>query len=313
MPRAEGTRRGTDADRPVRWAVTDTPRAMPVTPRPASEPQNGSTYSTLARTRGVSIVDVRCHWHAGARMRERFQSFGLSLVRRGLFVRHVRHGEQVGDSTTVFFEQPGREQLVSHPSTIPGSTTVIVMSAEAMARYTGDLTMPDRPIPINPDVHVEHATLLADLRSGIDEAEIDARLTWLIGGLVETGSPGRLTSSRPATERSHQRIVDHVREVIAADPAVLDLRSLAAELGHTPFHVSRVFRRVTGVTLIEHRNNIRVALAIDRLAEGQEPLARLAAELGFCDQSHLSRVLRRSVQQTPGRLRDRLIQAGGPA
>jgi AraC-like DNA-binding protein len=312
MPRIVGTRRGADADQRVRWAVTDTPRRAPFTSRLDSEPGGGSTYRTLARAGGVSIVDVRCRWHAGARMRERFQSFGLSLVRQGFFVRHVRQSDQVGDSTTALFEQPGREQLVSHPLPVSGSTTVIVMSAEAMARYAGDLTMPDRAIPISPDVHVDHAALLADLRAGIDEAELDARLTWLIGGLVETDSPGRLTSHRAATARSHQRIVDHVREAIAADPAVLDLRGLAAELGHTPFHVSRVFRRTTGTTLIQHRNNVRVAVAIDRLAEGHESLARLAAELGFCDQSHLSRVLRRSVQLPPGRLRDRLFRDGRP-
>lgn len=313
MPRIVGTRRGADADQPIRWAVTDTPQRAGVTTRPDGEPGSGSTYRTLAQVGDVSIVDVRCRWHAGARMRERFQSFGLSLVRQGFFVRHVRRGDEIGDSTTALFEQPGREQLVSHPLQVSGSTTVIVMAAEAMARYAGDLTMPDRPIPISPAVHVEHATLLGDLRTGIDGAELDARLTWLIGRLVETGSPGRLTSLRAATARSHQRIVDHVREAIASDPAVLDLRGLAAELGHTPFHVSRVFRRTTGTTLIQHRNNVRVAVAIDRLGEGHESLARLAAELGFCDQSHLSRVLRRSVQLPPGRLRDRLFRGGRPA
>jgi len=65
--------------------------------------------------------------------------------------------------------------------------------------------MPDRPIPVSPAIHLHHADLLAGLRSGIDEAELDARLTWLIGRLVETASPGRLTSHRAATARSHQR------------------------------------------------------------------------------------------------------------
>jgi AraC-like DNA-binding protein len=300
------------ADQRVRWSKPGPLGGAPVASRPDSESGHGSAYRTLARAGGVSIVDVQCRWHAGARYRERFQTYGLSLVRRGVFVRHTRSTDQVGDPTAALFEQPGHERWVSHPLAVPGSTTVIVLSAEAMARYTGDLSMPDRPIPVCPDVHLAHATLLADLRSGIDEAELDARLTWLIGRLVETDVPGRLTSQRAATARSHQRIVDHVREAIAADPAWLDLRGLAAELGHTPFHVSRVFRRATGTTLIQHRNNVRVAVAIDRIAEGHERLAELAAELGFFDQSHLARVLRRSVQLPPGRLRDRLFRGRRP-
>jgi AraC-like DNA-binding protein len=114
-----------------------------------------------------------------------------------------------------------------------------------------------------------------------------------------------LTARRPATARSNQRIVDDVRGSIAANPAALDLPGLAARLGHTPFHVSGVFRRLTGTTLIQHRNDIRVAAAIDQIADGQR-LADVAAELGFADQSHLARVLRRSVQLAPGRIRDRL-------
>ena len=297
------------ADERVRWSLTDLPRAAGTDPGQIAEPPFGSTYLTLARVAGVSIVDVTCRWHAGGRMHERFQTFGLTLVRRGLFVRHTRQTDQVCDSTVAYFEQPDLEQMVSHPLQVPGHTTVIVLSEEAMARYAGDLSMPDRSIPMTPEIHVDHAVLLSDVRAGIDEAELDARLTWLIGGLVETAVPGRLTTRRPATARSHQWIVDHVRGVIGANPAALDLPGLAAGLGHTPFHVSRVFRRVTGTTLIQHRNDVRVAAAIDEIAQGQR-LADVAAELGFADQSHLARVLRRSVKVAPGRLRDRLAADG---
>src|SRR5918992_913367 len=318
MPSAAGARWGSrdatsrSADQQVRWALTDSPRRTPETSRPDSNHGHGSTYRTLARTRGVSSVDFHCRCHAGARYRERCQTFGLSLVRSGVFVRHTRSADQVGDPTAALFEQPGHERWVSHPVAAPGSTTVIVLTAEAMARYTGDVCMPDRPIPVSPAIHLHHAELLAGLRSGIDEGELDARLTWLIGRLVEADSPGRLTSHRAVTARSHQRIVNHVREAVAAEPASLDLRRLAAELGHTPFHVSRVFRRVTGTTLTQHRNDVRVAVAVDRIAQGHERLAELAAELGFFDQSHLARVLRRSVQLSPGRLRNRLVRGGRP-
>jgi len=238
-------------------------------------------------------------------MHEQFQTFGLSLVRRGFFVRHTRHVDQLGDSTAAYFEQPGFEQVISHPVAVRGNTTVIVLSDEAMIRYAGDLFIPDRPIPISPDVHLDHAELLSEVRAGIDEAELDARVTWLIGRLVETTTPGRLTARRPATARSHQRIVNHLREAIAADPASLNLQRYAAELGHTPFHISRVFRLAMGTTLTQHRNEVRVAAAIDQIGQGQR-LADLAAQLGFADQSHLARVLQRAVQLSPGRLRRRL-------
>jgi AraC-like DNA-binding protein len=260
----------------------------------------------------VSIVDVSCRWAAGARMLERFQTFGLSLVRRGLFVRHRRQVDQIGDSTTAYFEQPGFEQSVSHPLSVPGTTTVVVLADEAMARYAGDVWMPDRPIPVSPDVHLDHAALLTDVRSGIDSAELDARLAWMIGRLVETSAPGRLTSRRTDTVKAHHRIVHYAREAIAANPGSFSLPRLAADLGHSPFHVSRIFRRATGTTLTQHRNQVRVAVAIDRISQGQH-LADVAAELGFFDQSHLARALRRTVRVPPGRIRHRLFKEGRPS
>jgi AraC-like DNA-binding protein len=47
-----------------------------------------------------------------------------------------------------------------------------------------------------------------------------------------------------------------------------------------------------------------------RTEEGGEPcLARLAADLGFADQAHLTRVVRRELDETPSALRDRLAAA----
>jgi AraC-like DNA-binding protein len=263
----------------------------------------GSTYLNLARAEGVSIVDVRCDWHAGGQIRETFQTFGLCLVRQGTYIRQSGREVLIADSTNAYFEQRGVEQLVIHPLAGSGTTTVIVLTDEAMVRYAGDVVMPDRLIPVGPEVHLLHARLLAGLRTGIDEPELDGRLTRLIGQLVETTSPGRLTAHRPAAARSHRRIVHRAREAIAADPSSLDLPGLAANLGHTPYHVSRVFHRATGTTLTAYRNAVRVAAAIDRIRQGDENMAELAADLGFVDQSHLARALRRSVGMSPMRLR----------
>jgi hypothetical protein len=101
------------------------------------------------------------------------------------------------------------------------------------------------------------------LRQGIDQFEAEDRLAGLLGGLFEATASGRLTPARAATVRAHDRIVDVVKEAIMSDLAGSDLRKLAALTGHSPFHVSRVFRRRAGVTLTQFRNRLRVAAAID--------------------------------------------------
>jgi AraC-like DNA-binding protein len=48
---------------------------------------------------------------------------------------------------------------------------------------------------------------------------------------------------------------------------------------------------------------LRVRAALERLAGGERSLARLAADLGFADQSHLCRVIRSETGHTPSALR----------
>jgi AraC-like DNA-binding protein len=51
---------------------------------------------------------------------------------------------------------------------------------------------------------------------------------------------------------------------------------------------------------------LRVRAAMERLAGGERDLARLAADLGFADQSHLCRVVRDETGRTPAVLRQAL-------
>jgi AraC-like DNA-binding protein len=52
-----------------------------------------------------------------------------------------------------------------------------------------------------------------------------------------------------------------------------------------------------------------VRRVLERLAAGEPSLARLAADLGFADHAHLTRVVREQLGHTPTQLRH-LLQAG---
>ncbi len=63
-----------------------------------------------------------------------------------------------------------------------------------------------------------------------------------------------------------------------------------------PWVVSRGFKSVFGVAPETFRARIRTHHALKRICDTQTPLARIAAELGFADQSHMTR----SVRQLAG-------------
>ncbi len=81
------------------------------------------------------------------------------------------------------------------------------------------------------------------------------------------------------------------------------LAELGEAVGRHPTHVARAFRREYGMTVAEYARSLRLEWARTRLLLDDVPLARLASEAGFADQSHFTRAFSRHTGLTPGRYR----------
>ena len=101
-------------------------------------------------------------------------------------------------------------------------------------------------------------------------------------------------------------IADGARELLAASPEQ-SLPALARILAVSPHHLSRIFRAATGHTISRHRMRLRARNALERIGGGEQDLARLAADVGFADQSHLCRVVGQETGLTPSSLRRMLV------
>jgi len=83
----------------------------------------------------------------------------------------------------------------------------------------------------------------------------------------------------------------------------LSLTTLATDGDVHPVYLARVFRRHYAQSVGSFMLQSRLRLAMWRLAMTAEPIARIALECGFADQSHLTRLLHRETGATPGRFR----------
>jgi len=95
--------------------------------------------------------------------------------------------------------------------------------------------------------------------------------------------------------------VDTMKQRLAADLAApLRVGELAAAVGLSPFHATRVFTRATGLPPHAWRTQIRLQRALGPLRAGAS-VADVAAAHGFTDQSHFTRHFRRTFGVPPGR------------
>ena len=93
-----------------------------------------------------------------------------------------------------------------------------------------------------------------------------------------------------------RRVIDFIRAHID-EP--IHLEQLAAAVALSPFHFHREFKRSTGVTPHQYIIQVRMEHAKGLLSGSDMPLAQVAAQVGFADQSHFCATFRRTTSMTP--------------
>ncbi len=72
----------------------------------------------------------------------------------------------------------------------------------------------------------------------------------------------------------------------------LELRALARDAGVHPSHLARAFHAFKGRPIGDYVTGLRVQEAARRIASGRDALSDIAADVGFADQSHMTRVFK---------------------
>lgn len=79
---------------------------------------------------------------------------------------------------------------------------------------------------------------------------------------------------------------------------------VASAVGVHPVHLTRVFRHHHGTTVGEEVRRLRIDWAAAELSSSERPLAEIAFDAGFADQSHFTRAFKARTGVTPGRYRE---------
>jgi AraC-like DNA-binding protein len=114
---------------------------------------------------------------------------------------------------------------------------------------------------------------------------------------------GRLplpTSTKGLSPERLRRVRDYVEAHLDDDLSLTVLPDIACL---SPYHFSRSFKESVGVGPQRYVIQRRLERAKRLLRQTHQPLAMIAQDAGFADQSHLNSIFRREVGVTPGRFR----------
>jgi AraC family transcriptional regulator len=148
----------------------------------------------------------------------------------------------------------------------------------------------------------QHRWLLSRLYRGFREMDCDSASCLEVEGvlLLLLSEVARAKNhdfrSPPWLRRVRDIVHDRYREA-------LSLKQIAAEVDVHPAWLASSFHKAYGQTVGEAIRQFRVEYASKQLSETDRPVAEVALEAGFADQSHFSNVFRRFTGMTPSQYR----------
>jgi len=112
----------------------------------------------------------------------------------------------------------------------------------------------------------------------------------------------RIAATGCLSGRRLRRAIDYVHAHLQEN---VRLEDIAAAAGLSAFHFSRAFKSTIGLTPHGYLMFVRVERAKALLSRCDRTMTEIAAEAGFSDQSHMSKVFRRLTGCTPTEFRNR--------
>ncbi len=104
--------------------------------------------------------------------------------------------------------------------------------------------------------------------------------------------------------RDIQTVVDEIdRHIACRDDEGLTLTALARRLGYSPFHTTRKFRQMAGMSLRDYLRLRKLAFALIEVRDSDRRMLDIALDYGFSSQEAFTRAFRRTYGMPPAAYR----------
>jgi len=243
------------------------------------------------RLRKMSYPDGWCsptHAHKNAR---------FVFVLKGSFSEKYGRFERFCSPLTFIFRPPHEEHSDDYHN-----NGVVCLSVDISSQWLDRLRQHHVGLVVSKQLRSANLDSLIvklneELMAGDNVSDRGLRM-FLIESAIE------LHRSRPPVLASDAKWITRAEDFIRENMlAGLSLNMIATEVGVHPVHLARTFRRKNHCTVGEYVRRLRIETACLSLTSSAIPLAQIAAEVGFSDQSHFSRTFKRVTGMTPAQYR----------
>ena len=268
---------------------------------------------SLLKTPTVTIRDVSCR---GSRQHQSTEEFATTTEMvfpyRGVYVRHLGNDQAVAEANQVLFFNSAEGYRVSHP--VPGGDASLSfaisepqlrqLAPRAFLRNSAKLAFRRQRLRIDARAQALVALVRHSLRQNIAETlEAESLALTLVQRTL-----GLRTTHAAGASVGRQLLVDRAKLVLTSDLARRwTLADIAAEVRCSPVYLTQVFQQVEGLPLYRYQLRLRLARALDLLAQ-YDDLTTLGLDLGFSSHSHFSSAFREAYGRSPSEFRQSALR-----
>jgi AraC family transcriptional regulator len=236
----------------------------------------------------------------------------VAFPRNGVWIRQAGSRKIVADPRVVTIYNRGQayERAPICPdgdrsdwfAVAPEHAFAIVREHDPRASVNDDSFFRFAATASDPGLYMAQRRLFQRLERGtMDRFEAEEAVLTLVGAVIASAATTARTTPVIRTQTAARRaLVEGAQAELArtvANPT--DVSELARRLDTSPYHLCRVFRQGTGLTLHAYRLDLRVRTAMEYLSDARTDISRVALELGFSSHSHFTSAFRARVGMTP--------------
>lgn len=264
--------------------------------------KNQVNYSDVAELEGLEFLNARYieqtfskHSHEG---------YTVGVIEHGAQGFYRTGGEHTAPQNTIILVNA--DEIHSGYSATEGGWAYRAMYPlpEHFVQLSRDLGMPEYGAPYFPEPVVKDDVLAAHLKQVFDVLEVSdnplQRETLVYSALsslmLRHGQSRLYAAPAKASEQALSQVKSFLDEYATWNVTLAELAQLA---GMSPFGLVRAFSKAFGLPPHAYQIQVRLKRARTMLKHGL-PLADVAVESGFHDQSHLHRHFKKAMGITPG-------------
>lgn len=112
-----------------------------------------------------------------------------------------------------------------------------------------------------------------------------------------------ITTSKEETQPMIRRIKEILLENLSSD---LSIKEIADRVGVSVYYMMHLFKKSTGITLTDYKNELKIVQAKNLLVNSDMPVTEIAQVCGFTDSSYFAKIFRRFEKIAPTEYRKML-------